>query len=389
MRRLRLGRWIAFDETPGSIQISARVVDPDPAQPHLTRVMVAIQPESVERQTNAGPQPNWAAEGNVLLAEDYPNPPQPEPFPLTDARLARMTPEQLYESLIHGPLLQAVIDTGKLTNNAVEGKLRVLPHSGLFRSTTAPGLLTDPVLLDACTHLLGVWHLSQPDLTGRVIFPVEVGAVDWFGPPPPTGAVMTCRGWVESETARTVRHSLDLLGPDGRLWCRMAPLDYWRFNLPFYRCSFRSKEQYWLGEEWPENETVEHRCRVRLVPSNDLRQQVMRDAAARISLSRTEWLEYRALKGGEQERNAWLFRRLAAKEAVRRLWLRLGSSALYSADLHLVPDSPDDYRVEYRGTIPCPHALPRVTATFTDGVAVALAAFEAPVELMATTKEKS
>src|SRR5262249_41672467 len=132
---------------------------------------------------------------------------------------------------------------------------RVLPHAGLFHSRPSPDLLTDPLLIDASTHLLGCWHLARPDPAGRVVFPYEIGALDLFGLPPTVGTEVRCRVRVQRRTARQVRHRIELIGGDGRLLYLLDPADYWRFYWPQeYVDFFRFKEEYLLAHPWPRAE---------------------------------------------------------------------------------------------------------------------------------------
>jgi hypothetical protein len=251
--------------------------------------------------------------------------------------------------MFHGPLFQAVCATERQGEEGIEGRLRALPHRGLFRSIPAPELLTDPLLIDASTHLLGAWHLSRPDPEGRVVFPYEIGVLDIYAPPPPAGTEVGCRVRVERRTSRQVRHRIELIHPDGRLWCRLDPADYWRFYWPQeYVDFFRFKEDYLLAFPWPRlsdpadpvpphhvTRSAEGRPggRLRLDMPADLRQPVLRSLLARIALSRREWQEFRALRMPDAQITEWLCGRIAAKDAARAAWWGRQGERLCPADL--------------------------------------------------------
>ncbi len=75
--------------------------------------------------------------------------------------------------------------------------------------------------MDAAMHLLGAWHLEQPDWTGRILLPFEVQRVEFFGPTPEVGSHVVVRGHNEQESARHFRHGLEVFDAD-RATCGCA-----------------------------------------------------------------------------------------------------------------------------------------------------------------------
>jgi hypothetical protein len=154
---------------------------------------------------------------------------------------------------------------------------------------------------------------------------------------------------VERRDARQVRHRIELIGADGRLWCRLAPAEYWRFYWPEeYVDYFRFKEDYLLAHPWPRGEEAPagvppyHISRsadggpggpLRLVIPDDLRQPVLRASVARVSLGPEEWKEFCSLRLPEDLITAWLYPRIAAKDAARALWWQRDGVRLFPADL--------------------------------------------------------
>src|SRR6185437_6496826 len=320
LRRVRLQRWIPFYDEPITLELTARV---RPEEPDA----VAIEIRDLGNAIRPGHADTPAVVGTVLLGSHYPEAPPSEAFPLTHEGPCRFTPHQLYAGerrLFHGPLFEALASTDRQGDEGIEGHLRTLPHSGLFRSTPNPDLLLDPLLIDASTHLLGSWHLGQADQNGRVVLPYELGSVTLYGPRPTIDTRIKCRVRVERDSPRQVSHRIDLLGPDDRLWCRLAPAEYWRFYWPLEYVDFlRFKERFLLAANWPVplagagNPKV--RC-MRLVPPADLCQPVHRMALARVTLSRPEWSIFRLLKLPDEQLTDWLFGRIVAKDAIRSLW---------------------------------------------------------------------
>src|SRR4029077_19990484 len=100
------------------------------------------------------------------------------------------------------------------------------PRDRWFRSNPEPLVVLDPVLTDAAMHILGAWHLEQPDWSGRILLPIGVNSLEFFGPAPAVGSHLLVRGHNEEETARQVRHGVEVLTPGGRLWLRMTGASY-------------------------------------------------------------------------------------------------------------------------------------------------------------------
>lgn len=374
MKRVRLQRWIQFDDEPVTLEVTARVVAG-------TTNQVAVAVLDLGNAVRPGNAESPTVEGTVLFGTAYPEAPVAEAFPLTNERPCGYSPEQLYEGerrLFHGPLFQAVCATERMGEEGIEGLLRTLPHSGLFRSTRTPPLLIDPLLLDASTHILGNWHLSQADQTGRVVFPYEIGSVELFGPKPPEGTRIRCRVRIEKLSARQVTHRIELIEPDDRLWARLAPAEYWRFYWPReYVDFFRFKETFLLGHdlELPASFALGKARFLRVHPSDDLRQPVKRGALAHLALSPAEWQQFRTLAEPDPRRTEWLFSRIAAKDAIRALWLDLHGERLFPADMELEGDAPGRLRARCLGSAGATQ-LPEVAAAFRDGSAFALAAFD-------------
>jgi malonyl CoA-acyl carrier protein transacylase/phosphopantetheinyl transferase len=386
MKRVRLNRWIPFDDDPITLEVTASALRSDQEEEHHVRVEIrdlgnANRPASLRVEPGAAP----AVDGVMVFADRYPDAPASERFALSHERPCEFTVDQLYKGerrLFHGPLFQAVCSTDRQGDEGIEGHLRTLPHTGLLRSTSEPNLLTDPLLIDASTHILGAWHLSRKDKSGRVVFPYELGSVALFGPQPALDTLVKCQVRIERMTARQVSHRIDLIAPDGRLWCRLHLAEYWRFYWPQEYVDFFRFKDYLVGQPWAAVEEASiaaaafaHRsaCCTRVIPAADVAQPVKRAALAHISLSRAEWQQFRALKGPDRRITEWVFGRLAAKDAVRTLWQQRHGEMILPADLEIEPDAngrPVARRLDGAAE------LPTVSISHSDGVVAALAAFE-------------
>jgi len=391
-RRVRLQRWIPLYEDPVTLEVRARVLPPSVplgVADAISEVVLEIHDLGNDRQPGGAETP--AVEGTVTLADRYPSPPQIDDFPLTNQRPCRMGPDEFYRTerrLFHGPVFQAVCANDRIGDGGIEGRLETLSHAGLFASTPRPGLLLDPILIDASTHILGSWHLSQEDRAGRVVFPYELGSVQFFGPRPAEGSRLKCRVQIEQLSRRQVSHRIDLITPDGKLWCRLQPAEYWRFYWPAECVDFfRHHDRYLVSRDLPAalpaKPVAGNGRAAPAVPASvrwlladrspDVVQPVIRAALARVALSRREWRQFYEMKGPQQRLTEWLFGRMAAKDCVRALWQRLHGRRLFPADMEIDTDEHGRPLVRLLGEAAA--ELPRISIAHSGGVVAAMAAF--------------
>jgi hypothetical protein len=245
-------------------------------------------------------------------------------------------------------------------------------------------------------HLIGAWHLEQPDWSGRILLPIGVGMVEFFGPVPAVGGRLVLRGHNEEETARQARHGLELFNPNGQLWMRMTGAAYWRFYLPYGQVNFFGpKDEYFLSRDWPEAVplrapgAVPQRCHS-LEPPPDLKQPVLRAVGARVTMTPRELVEFAALPGPDSARDDWFYRRLLAKDTVRAAWAEKHGEAIYPADLETELTDGGPMIVRPRGR-PKVEPLPPVAVAVAEGTFVAFAAFAQAVGigLVALPKDAS
>ncbi|MBN9523076.1 polyketide synthase dehydratase domain-containing protein [bacterium] len=364
---IRLYRWLPFDPDPTTLEVRATVVSFDP-ETGVVEVKADVRDLGNSFLADAAGKP--ACEATLVLAPAYPEPPEPLPFALTDEQPCRSTVEDLRRNMFHGPLFQMIRTLGRVGREGIEGTLEVQPRDGWFASDPDPRVALDPVLVDAAMHVLGAWHLEQPDWTGRILLPIGVNRLDFFGPLPPVGSVLRLRGHNEEETARQVRHGVELFAPDGRLWFRMTGAGYWRFYLPFGNVNFFGpKDQYFLSTRTPAAETGDGRAFV-LDPPADLQQPVLRASGVRVTMSAREQQEFTRVP--EREKSTWFFSRLVAKDAARSAWAARNGGGAFPADLET--DAADGrLTIRHRGDGLSP--LPPVAVAVANGKVAAFAAF--------------
>ncbi|MBX6314734.1 MAG: polyketide synthase dehydratase domain-containing protein, partial [Isosphaeraceae bacterium] len=368
LRDVRARRWVRYEEGPIALEVRAEA---DPERPGFVRA----------RLFNRGPldapgpvEDRPDVEGVAVFAAARSEPPEAAPFDLEAPEPSRFTAEALYgeQWLFHGPALRAVAGIEAVSPIGIEGTLRVLPRRALLRDPSGPRPLTDPIVLDAFTHLLGCWGLHQL-AEGEVIFPLRLGTLEIFGDDPPEGTDLACRIAIRSVDRYRVRADAEIVRPDGRVWMRLGGWEDWRFYWPpRYRDVFRQPDRVLLGEPLP-LPGAEEAVAIWLQPPADMGRPIWRDVLEQVQLSPDERAGCLRPTGPEDRRTLRLWGRIAAKEAARRLWLASSGPPVYPADLTIAPD-PHGRPVLRSRLEPMRADLPAVSIAHVEGVAVALAA---------------
>jgi acyl transferase domain-containing protein/phosphopantetheinyl transferase (holo-ACP synthase) len=367
LREVLALKWIRYEVEPIALEIRARIEGPG-------AVRVAIHNRGLARSMK--PPEAAVFEGLVVFGETTPEPPIAGDFALDQPQASRFTAESIYAEqwLFHGPALQAVVGIGSISMAGIEGTLRVLPLEPLLRSGEDPRrVLTDPIILDNFTHLLGAWGLDRLADDGDVIFPLRMQELLIFGDRPPVGSDVACRIAIIERERHRVRVDADLVGPDGRLWMTIRGWEDWRFHWPGrYRDGFRQPDRTLLGEALSVPGSDGRISAVWLEPPGDMGRPVWRDVLEHVQIGPDERAEYLALPGPDSRRTDRLWGRIAAKEAARRLWLDRGGEPVYPADLIVVHDRLG--RPYLRSRLEPGRAdLPSISIAHVEGVAVALA----------------
>ncbi|WP_169975805.1 type I polyketide synthase [Tautonia rosea] len=369
LREVRARRWIRYEEVPVRLEI------------RITRLSNSINSYhaalfhrgSVQGPARQHDQPE--VEAILDFQPERSVPPLARPFDLGEhASPTRFTADSIYTEqwLFHGPAFQAVVGIGEASEQGIEGVLRVLPMKAIQAIDSAPAPLTNPIVLDAFTHLLGCWGLDQLS-EGDVIFPLRLGSLHIFGDDPEEGNDLKCRIKVKGIDRLRVVVDAEILLPDGRVWMRLDDWEDWRFYWPpRYRDVFRQPDRELLGEALELPMMGADCVAVWLQPPEDMGKPIWRDVLEYVQLSPEERTGCLRPTGSEERRTLRLWGRIAAKEAVRRLDLREGRPTEYPADLTIEPDTYGRPWIRSRRE-PDRAELPALSIAHTRGVAVALA----------------
>jgi hypothetical protein len=252
-------------------------------------------------------------------------------------------------------------------------------------------LHTDPIVLDAFTHLLGCWGIDKkagPD--GDVIFPLRLEVLTLHGNDPPEGASVECRIRVREVSRYRVKVDAELVTEDDRVWVTIQGWEDWRFYWPGrYRDVFRQPDRVLVGEPLDLPDAGPTRLpgmsAVWLQPPADMARPVWRDVLEWVQLGPEERAAMRSNDDGEAARTLRTWGVIAAKEAARRTWLALGGDSVFPADL--VVEKRADGRPVLRSLIEMPDLRPpEIAIATTDGVALAIACAETNARVGATVE---
>jgi len=376
LRELRAHRWLAFGDTPQTLELSVRRLATEGG---CERVRVELR--SLD-DGDAGVDP--VVEATVLLAERFPSPPEVAAVALRDGVPPRRLGgpgERLYgEAMFHGPLWQAVRSIEAVAPAGARAGLEVLPRTGLLRGTGEPEFVLDPVVLDAAGQVIGFWAAEMLE-QAQVVFPFRLAALDLYGPPLPAGTQLACMAAIALEGEQLVRSDIDVLDASGRCWMRLTGWEDKRFAVPErFAPLARAAQLAPLSKPW----------RAPLAPYQDERVACRRlDAALAVDrglwkpvwasrvLGRRERELFAALTLPESRQLEWLAARTAAKECAVELLRAVYGLELLPADIEILPDergAPYVLARELEGLA----EVPIVSLTHANGRAAALVALAPP-----------
>jgi len=373
LRDLRAFRWLALDEAPQTLEVSARRVDGDGGH---QRVLVRLG--TVDGDGAPG-DPVVAA--TMLLGDHVPPPPASSAAVLQAGRPSRLKPDELYEeAMFHQPLWRGVRSVDAVAPGGAHAQLQVLPRTGLLRGNSKPCFVLDPVVLDCAGQVVGFWAAEMLE-QAKVVFPFRLAALDLYGAVPREGERLSCRAAISVEGEHVVSSDIDVLDGDGRCRMRLTGWEDKRFAVPERFAPLTRPARLapmstpWRGPlaPYPDDAIACRRLDAQLPADRALWKPVW---ACRV-LGRRERELFASLDLPETRQLEWLAARTAAKECVAELVSAAHDLDLLHAEIEILPDE------QGAPVVVCPMLEglcepPAVSLAHTHGHAVALAAIGTP-----------
>ncbi|MGH9162317.1 MAG: beta-ketoacyl synthase N-terminal-like domain-containing protein [Vicinamibacteraceae bacterium] len=394
MRDVRAYRWIALEDGPVTLRVTAEAKPGVHGEVHATIEGVRGQ-GSGDRDRDRGEGQGARGENRVrsivfvegvlLFADAYPAPNRAEPFELMDERPSAWTPDRLYhDGMFHGPAFRSVHSVDRTGSDGVSATLQILPTQRLFASRPEPKFLMDPVLLDGAGQVLAFWAKERLE-PGVDVFPYRVSSLRLYGPAPPVGSQMTCR--VRAGALGDDRTCCDfaLVDTDGGVHCEVEGWEDRRFRLPRTLVALqRGPQRAYLSRAWPTSMTDAARSgEAACSRLDDLPEALLLghgaiwlNVVAHLVLSRRERKLWCELAATPARRSEWLLGRVAAKDTVRRLIADRHGIDLCPADVEVLPTESGRPCVSgaWQAALGCTAA---VSISHVQGEAVALATLDA------------
>ncbi|MCW3017841.1 MAG: acyltransferase protein [Solirubrobacterales bacterium] len=373
VRDLRAHRWLAFAETPKTLEVAVRRLA---AEGGCERVRVELRDLG---DGSAAAEP--VVEATVLLADGFPQAPTPSALALDGGRPSRWRREQLYdEAMFHQPLWQGVTSVDVVAPGGALAQLEALPRAGLVRGTPEPSFVLDPVALDAAGQVVGFWAAEMLE-QARVVFPFRLEALDLYGPPPAQGEKLACSAAIRLEGDQLVSSDIDVLDASGRCCMRLAGWADKRFDVPErFAPLARPAALTPLSTPWPGPLSAHSGGRVacRLLDARMPADRALwKPVWASRVLGRRERELFDALTLPETRQLEWLAARTAAKECVAELLRDAYGLELLPAEIEILPDERGAPVVVAPGLEGLAE-LPLVSLTHAHGHAAAFAALAPP-----------
>jgi acyl transferase domain-containing protein/phosphopantetheinyl transferase len=379
-RNVEARRWIAWDDKPKGLEVTARRAQDDGASVAVDVKMYELDHSGEHPRAEASP----VVLATVLLSDGYPAAPN---VTLTDVTLGSsvasgLRPEQLYSGVMfHGPAWRGVTAINRTSSIGCSARMRTLPFDAFFASEPAPQFAVDPVTLDSAGQVIGFWtaeHLTN----GRVVFPYRVESIDIFGPTLLAGRELSCFAAISLIGDKQMSSTIEVADGTDQLWMRLVGWEDKRFELPsqmeplLLDASAGTMSMPWLelsgllgGDALIEC----RRCSANLSSDREFWKRVW---AMRV-LNRRERERFQHLRLPERRQLEWLAVRTAAKEGLVRLIRARHGIDLRPADIEIDEDAHGQplVRGEWLQSI---GSRPLVSLSHSDGEAAALAALVEP-----------
>ena len=218
MEAIRARKCLEFGDGPLLVEVRVERTPGDEAKYHGEIVIIS--------EDKSAP----AIQAELFLGDHYPSSPMTR-LAVPDGRPSSLTPGDLYEQVMyHGPAWRGVAGIERTGPSGMSATLSV-PSSLAFRDGGSAILShIDPVALDAAGQLLGFWTAEHMD-EGKLVFPIAVDSVEFFGPPSSPGESLSCVVSITESDDLRLKADFELVRSDAIQFRVRGWLDR-RFHVP-------------------------------------------------------------------------------------------------------------------------------------------------------------
>jgi acyl transferase domain-containing protein/phosphopantetheinyl transferase len=317
----------------------------------------------------------------IVFASSYPQTKMLDSQTLvTSAQAPTLTPEQLYglNTMFHGPRMRSVLNLTRLNKKQILGQVAARPASGWFSEQQNPQFVSNPLLLDNATQLV-LFHLYEHALPANALLPFLVESLEFFADLSSLRGEITVFAELSSITHRGTEADVTLIASDGSVLAKFNTIcsrgialeEPWKtFIYDPLNCfpvgsntdeilSLVPDSPLWAAASFGNND----------LPSDEVTLTWLMDYIFNQTEQRYCELSF---KTGPRRRE-WLMGRLAAKQAVRGLLLKLHGVNVALADIVIMQN---DVGKPYAGGefVNQLGWMPLVSLSHKDGQVIAVAA---------------
>lgn len=256
------------------------------------------------------------AEAELILAHQFPAPPDDRQEALQAPRPTQVNADQLYSDnwMFHGPAYQSITELGPIGSNGIDGALRVSSGEG--------------ALLDNMGQLAGYWVMEQE--TDCLAMPIGIEEILFFAPDPKPGEELHCEVRIDSLGPDHCNSRLRLSDSNGRSLVQINGWQTRRYSMD-KRFWVHSKQvqKYLLSETTPEGYVLF---------ADRYGAAITRDYLAKRYLNQPETQQYNQIT--PRRKRQWLNGRVAVKDAIRHyLWEQQGHFDFWPKEILIENDA--------------------------------------------------
>ncbi|MBA3994752.1 MAG: hypothetical protein C0469_14635, partial [Cyanobacteria bacterium DS2.3.42] len=321
----------------------------------------------------------------ILVGKERPAKASKNPTP-ADGRPPTIAENQLYVegNMFHGPRMQSVMRIESVGKREITGIVSARTASDWFGQTlpyatrTTPSFIADPLLLDNSTQLV-LFHLYEHQENCTALLPFHVQSLNFYKPLGAIQGEVRVFARLRSISERGTEADVEISTLDGQLIAEFESISSRRIALSDTLKDFVRTPAQSLVAAAVENLSLPAEIALEIAVAVINSSDIPDDETV------ATWLSDYFLTGVEQQylsdsitrrerKREWLLGRIAAKDAMRRLYFKTFNAALPPLELSILPNQNGAPFVQSH-FLQSQGITTQISITHKDGYAVALARF--------------